>query len=151
MSTVRAALAALACSASGAAAPSQPAVVWSVHVPAAGGGTSGPAFEESLASARRAHQPVLIDFYAEWCAACRLLDRSAFVSPMIIRETTRFVTIRVDTTLGDVEPTAIAARFGVKGLPTLVFLSSSGELLPSPRVVGTIAPDALMSELRKVR
>ncbi|HKB08956.1 MAG TPA: thioredoxin family protein, partial [Candidatus Polarisedimenticolia bacterium] len=73
----------------------KPSVEWNFTLP--GKDTSESSrLDDVLASARAARRPVMIDFSAEWCAACRLLDRNAFTAPDVIRQASRFVTIRID-------------------------------------------------------
>jgi len=57
-----------------------------------------PQLDDVLASARAERRPVMLDFYAEWCAACRLLDRNTYTAPEVILQAKRFVTIRIDVT-----------------------------------------------------
>jgi thiol:disulfide interchange protein DsbD len=97
-------------------------------------------------------RPVMIDFSAEWCAACKELDRETYVDPRVASETnSRFLTIKVDGTneLDQVE--ALYQRFGVQALPTVAFISSSGEILTQPRITGFVEPEKFLAELRKVR
>jgi thiol:disulfide interchange protein DsbD len=125
-----------------------PAFVWSFWLEAAN--ASGLALDHALAAAREAHRPVLLDFSADWCAACRILDRETYADPTVIAEARRFVTIRVDASRSDDATAALAKRFDVRVLPTVVFVSSRGEVLVSPRVAGAVAPAAFVRELRRV-
>jgi thiol:disulfide interchange protein DsbD len=111
---------------------------------------ASPQLDEVLASARAAQRPVLIDFSAEWCAACRLLDRNTYTAPEVIRQANRFVTIRIDVTNGDDATQALANRFGVLGLPTMVFVSSRGAVLESSNILGLVDAPTLARKLRKV-
>ncbi len=54
--------------------------------------------DAALARARAEHRPVMIDFFAEWCAACKELDRETYVAPGVVDEAERFVRIKVDGT-----------------------------------------------------
>jgi thiol:disulfide interchange protein DsbD len=108
-------------------------------------------FDRALAQAAQDHRPVLIDFAADWCAACKELDRETYSAAPVVAEGQRFVTIKVDGTNEPESVQALYKRFGVQGLPTIAFVSSAGALLNSPRVTGFIEPDAFLSELHKVQ
>ncbi|HEX4825350.1 MAG TPA: thioredoxin family protein [Candidatus Polarisedimenticolaceae bacterium] len=126
-----------------------PAVKWSYTI----SGTDASASSHLngvLASARAAQRPVMIEFYAAWCAACRLLDRNAYSAPDVIQSADRFVTIRVDTSNGGEATDVLAKRFGVRGLPTVAFVSSRGAALASSNIVGLVDASTLARELRKI-
>jgi len=69
-------------------------LVWNLRY--AGEGTEPGPVDAALARARADHKPVMIDFFAEWCAACKELDRETYVSPTVVAEASRFVRIKVD-------------------------------------------------------
>ncbi|HZN94428.1 MAG TPA: cytochrome c biogenesis protein CcdA [Myxococcales bacterium] len=104
-----------------------------------------------LARARTQGKPVMIDFFAEWCAACKELDRDVYVAPSVVEEADRFVSIKVDGTEEADSITQLYERFGVQGLPTVAFVSSHGEMLSDPRITGYLEPDRFLAELKKVR
>jgi thiol:disulfide interchange protein DsbD len=108
-------------------------------------------FESALAQARAQGRPVLIDFFADWCAACKELDRETYVAPEVVQEGRRFFTIKVDGTNEAQAVQALYERFGVQGLPTVAFVSSQGRVLQSPRVTGFLEPAPFLAELRKVQ
>ncbi len=87
------------------------------------------AFDAALAKAKAAHQPVFIDFGAEWCTACKELDKTTFVDAAVRAEAARFVGIKVDATTETPALNAIQERFGVVGLPTIAFIGSDGVYL----------------------
>jgi thiol-disulfide isomerase/thioredoxin len=107
-------------------------------------------FEEALARAKADCKPVMIDFFADWCAACKELDQHTYVAKDVVAESQRFVTIKVDGTNENDLTDGLYEKFGVKGLPTVAFLSPTGEVLEKPRVTGFMKPEAFLSEMQKV-
>jgi thiol:disulfide interchange protein DsbD len=134
----------------GWAAPPEPtAVTWKLRVNDQGNPVA--TLDGALAQARAQGKPVMIDFFAEWCAACKELDRDVYVAPAVVDEAGRFVSIKVDGTNEGDAITSLYQRFGVQGLPTVAFVSSGGEMLPDPRITGYLEPDRFLAELKKVR
>ncbi len=72
-------------------------------------------------------RPMLIDFTADWCAACKELEKTTFVTEKFWKAAERFVTLRIDGTDED-NPVfdKNSKTYGVQGLPALVILDSKG-------------------------
>jgi thioredoxin:protein disulfide reductase len=135
----------------GWAAPAQaPEFEWHAVLPARGASFAPESFEEVLGRAKREGRPVMIDFFAEWCAACKELDRETYPAPEVIAEAERFVNVKIDATHSDDALDALMERFGVEGLPTVAFVSSTGEILPKPRVTGFLAPRPFIEVMKTV-
>ena len=82
------------------------------------------------AKAKAAGQPVMIDFWAEWCVYCKKLDKDVWNAPAVVAESRRFVRIKIDATApDDAAMAAIKEEFRVPGLPRVVFIDSRGEVL----------------------
>jgi len=122
---------------------------WNVRY--AGEGTGPEPVNAALARAAAEHRPVMIDFFAEWCAACKELDRETYVAPSVVEEASRFVRIKADGTNSTDPMDALYQRFGVNGLPTVAFVSSDGKVLDDPRVTGFLGPEKFTETLRQVR
>jgi len=77
--------------------------------------------------ARAAARPMLVDFTASWCVACKELDKLTFSHDAVEQEAGRFVAVRVDAT-DDEDPKVekALAEFRVKGLPTVILFDSEG-------------------------
>jgi thioredoxin:protein disulfide reductase len=107
-------------------------------------------FEQVLAKAKADCKPVLIDFFADWCAACNELDHNTYVAPQVISEGERFVKVKVDGTNDHQVLDGLYAKFGVQGLPTVAFIDPLGNVMQSPRVIGYLGPDKFVAEMQKV-
>lgn len=86
--------------------------------------------EEMFTEARRNGQLLLVDFWADWCAACKELDHKTFARPevsKVVQE--RFIPIKVDGSKITPKVQETWRRYGVKGLPTVLVLTPDGEEL----------------------
>ncbi len=103
----------------------------------------------ALALARAEGRPVIIDFWADWCAACKELDRDAWSDPRVREEARRFVTLKMD---GSQENDAFQRafdRYGVVGMPTVIFIDASGREMPA-RITGAVGADEMLKWMRAV-
>jgi thioredoxin:protein disulfide reductase len=107
-------------------------------------------FEALLAAAKDEGRPVMIDFYADWCAACKELDKHVYVHPAVRAEAGRFTNVKIDATDDTDGLREIQARFGVVGLPTVAFLNSQGHTCPEPRVTGFIEAERYLPLMQGV-
>ena len=107
-------------------------------------------FDRVLAQAKADCKPVMIDFFADWCAACKELDQHTYVAKDVVTESQRFVTIKVDGTNDSEITDKLYQKFGVKGLPTVAFISPTGDVLEKPRVTGFLKPEQFLTEMQKV-
>jgi thioredoxin:protein disulfide reductase len=107
-----------------------------------------PYSSQVLASAAEARKPVLIDFSADWCIPCREMERSTFIDPGVVREASRFVTLRANLTAQDKTNDELTHQFDIQGVPTTLLIDSSGKV--SQRKVGYIGPREFLADLRSV-
>ncbi|MBN2104964.1 thioredoxin [bacterium] len=84
--------------------------------------------------------PVLVDFWAEWCGACKM------VSPAISRIARdlkgRIITIKVNVD----KKQDIAVRYQITGIPTLMLFYKSKILM---RLSGALPYESIRAELEK--
>jgi thiol:disulfide interchange protein DsbD len=104
---------------------------------------------EALAIAAREGRPVILDFWAEWCVACKELDRIAWSDPRVQEEAGRFVAVKLDGTDGSEAFQAITEKYGIVGMPTVVFIDPRGREVPR-RVTSAVSPDEMIETLRGV-
>ena len=108
--------------------------------------------DSRIAEAKTQSQPVLMDFYADWCIPCLELDRKTFTDTDVIDATKEFVRLKVDLTHFDSpDSEALRKKFNIAGVPTVVFLDKSGAEVLNSRVVGYIPPKEFVERTKPAR
>jgi thiol:disulfide interchange protein DsbD len=92
--------------------------------------------EREVAVASAAGQPVMLDFYADWCVSCIEMEKFTFTDPGVQAEFARATLLQADVTANDAEDQALLQHFDILGPPTIVFFDASGRERPEFRVVG---------------
>jgi thiol:disulfide interchange protein DsbD len=94
-------------------------------------------------------RPVLIDFTAEWCGACKELARETFSDASVMAEASRFVAVKVDATEED-DPNVdqVKNKYHVIGLPTVILLGKNGD--ERQRFTEFVPPAQFLEALRAV-
>jgi thiol:disulfide interchange protein DsbD len=108
---------------------------------------------EPVAAARAASEkkPLLVDFGASWCGACKELDEKTFPDPRVRAEGARFVALHVDATDDDdPEVARVRQKYGAQeGLPVVVLYRSDGH--ESFRFTEFVSPDRMAAALATVQ
>jgi len=116
---------------------SAPAIAWSKE------------HDATLAKAAADGKPVLIDFGAEWCKACKELEHDTFPDANVRSEAARFAAIRVDADDEDAPDTKrLQAKYEVRGLPTVIMLDATGKEIT--RLNKFVPPAEFVAALKKV-
>lgn len=82
-------------------------------------------FEEAMAKSRAEGKPVMVDFYTDWCGACKFLDKTIYTDQAVIGETANWISVKVNA---EKRPD-VAQSYGVTSYPTIAFLQSDGRPL----------------------
>jgi thioredoxin 1 len=82
----------------------------------------------------RADKPVLVDFWAAWCAPCRMLAPTVDAVAEKYNGSAKVVKVNVD------ENPSVSQRFGIKGIPTLILFKGGKE---EERVVGATSQESI--------
>jgi len=93
-------------------------------------------------------KPVMIDFYADWCAQCKELDEFTYTDKEIIDLSKSLNNIKIDLTK---ENKDISDKFGIKGLPVVIFMNSKGEELKELRVTGFLKPEEFAKKIKALK
>ena len=103
----------------------------------------------AIAQARAQGRPVIIDFWADWCVACKELDMIAWSDPRVQAAAGHFVTLKMDGSHDSDDFQKVFEKYQVLGMPTVVFIDSSGREVPQ-RIVGAIDADEMLKYLESV-
>ncbi|KXX64692.1 protein-disulfide reductase DsbD [Marichromatium gracile] len=106
--------------------------------------------DRELAAASAQGRPVMLDFYADWCVACKEMERYTFSDPAVIAELDRFVLLQADVTANDAADQALMqGRFGIPGPPAMLFFGTDGAERSGFRLVGFTPAEAFADHLRR--
>lgn len=83
----------------------------------------------------QASQPVMLDFYADWCVSCIEMERFTFSDREVARKLDGLLLVQADVTRNDAEHRALLKRFRLFGPPGIIFFDAQGRELDT-RVVG---------------
>jgi thiol:disulfide interchange protein DsbD len=96
--------------------------------------------EQALAQAKANNQPVMLDFYADWCVSCKEMEKYTFTSSQVKQALGNALLLQTDVTADDAKDKALLKHFGLFGPPAILFFTPQGEELKSARVVGYMPP-----------
>jgi thiol:disulfide interchange protein DsbD len=101
--------------------------------------------QQQLQQARAQGQPVMLDLYADWCAACHQLEQETFSHPQVQQQLAHYRLLRVDLSRIDAEQRALLAELQVTGLPAIQFFGQPPRALA--RIDGFLDAEGFLSRL----
>jgi len=105
---------------------------------------------KKVTEARENGQPVLLDFYADWCIPCLELDRNTWTDQTVVQKTKDLVRMKVDLTHFDSpESESLRKQYNIGGVPTVIFLRADGSEAVDSRIIGYIPPKEFLETLEQ--
>ena len=94
--------------------------------------------QRALAEAAAAGSPAVVDWYADWCISCKVIEREVLSQPATQTRLADYRKIRFDITASDPAQRALLDQYGLFGPPVIQFFNAAGnEVLPA-RIVGEV-------------
>jgi len=105
--------------------------------------------KQELNRARQLQKPVFLDFYADWCVECKIMEKTTLARPELQQSLARFQVIKADITANSAASDALRNAFHVVAPPTYVILDSQGTELTESRLVGEAQLADFLTRLEK--
>jgi thiol:disulfide interchange protein DsbD len=106
--------------------------------------------QHALALAKSANKPVMLDFYADWCVACKSMDKNTFSNPDVKEALSHFMLLRADVTANSATNKILLTQYGVIAPPTMLFFTPDGKNNVNARIVGELGPEDFLQHLQKI-
>ena len=103
--------------------------------------------KQLLRSAAIADQPVMVDFYADWCISCKIMDREVFSQPDVQAALSGYQLIQLDITQNTPAQQALIEQLSIFGPPAILFYGADGQEQKTLRVLGEMGHDQSLQHL----
>ncbi|QXH50942.1 protein-disulfide reductase DsbD [Pseudomonas fakonensis] len=113
--------------------------------------TTPAALDAALAEAKAAGQPVLLDWYADWCISCKVIEHQVLNAPQVQAQLGGLRLLRFDITDSNAEQRTLLDRYQLFGPPALMLFAANGSELTADRVIGEINAGDFAAVLARVR
>lgn len=98
---------------------------------------------------KNSDKPVMLDFWASWCVACKELEEITFKDEEVIKKLQGFTLLKADVTANSDDDKALQIMFGVVGPPALIFWNKDKNIVKSSKIVGYKNPKEFLEIINK--
>lgn len=95
-------------------------------------------------------KPVMLDFYADWCTSCKIMEATTFKDPAVQAALKNFTVVKVDITGNNEAHKALLQKFNVIAPPTFLFFNAQGQELSNHRLVGEMSAAVFLKQIHKI-
>lgn len=106
---------------------------------------------QAVSRAQAQHRWTLIDFYADWCVSCQVIDHTVFGDPKVQSALAGMQLLRPDVTDDNPKTRTLMRDLGVVGPPTILFIGPDGKERRSARVVGELSAKSFLQHLSRAK
>ena len=85
---------------------------------------------------KNSDKPVMLDFWASWCVACKELEEITFKDEEVIKKLQGFTLLKADVTANNDDDKALQKMFGIVGPPGIIFWDKNKKEITSSKIVG---------------
>ncbi|RDS90840.1 protein-disulfide reductase DsbD [Pseudomonas fluorescens] len=107
--------------------------------------------QSQLDSAKAQGQWVLVDYYADWCVSCKIMEKQVFGKPEVLDALKDVRLLRLDVTADTAASRALLGRYQVPGPPSFVWIGPDGEERRAQRITGEVDAAAFLQRWTHAR
>lgn len=106
--------------------------------------------QQQLTLAKQAKKPVMLDFYADWCVACKEFEKYTFHDPAVEAQLKQFVLLQADVTRNQAQDIELLQAQQVLGLPTIDFWDAQGNPVSNARLTGFMQAAPFLEHIQRI-
>ncbi|MCA3902443.1 protein-disulfide reductase DsbD [Vibrio vulnificus] len=106
--------------------------------------------QQQLTLAKQAKKPVMLDFYADWCVACKEFEKYTFHDPAVAAQLKQFVLLQADVTRNQAQDIELLQAQQVLGLPTIDFWDAQGNPVSNARLTGFMQAAPFLAHIQRI-
>ncbi|NVZ78332.1 thioredoxin family protein, partial [Pseudomonas gingeri] len=109
------------------------------------------ALQRELDSARSQGQWTLVDYYADWCVSCKIMEKTVFGKAEVMSALRDVRLVRLDVTDDNAASRELLGRFEVPGPPTLLWITPDGVEHRTGRITGEVDATGFLQNWNSTR
>ena len=109
------------------------------------------ALQAQLDSAKAQGQWVLLDYYADWCVSCKIMEKQVFGKPEVMDALKDVRLLRLDVTADNAASRELLGRYKVPGPPSFVWIGPDGAERRAQRITGEVDAAAFLQRWTQTR
>ena len=107
--------------------------------------------ERELASAKEQGQWVLLDYYADWCVSCKVMEKQVFAKPQVMQALQGVRLLRLDVTADNVASRELLGRYQVPGPPSFIWIGPDAVERRAQRITGEVNAETFLNNWNATR
>ena len=109
------------------------------------------ALQRELDTAKAQGQWVLLDYYADWCVSCKVMEKQVFGKDKVMQALSDVRLLRLDVTADNAASRELLGRYKVPGPPSFVWIGADGEERRSQRITGEVDAETFLQRWTTTR
>ncbi|MBD9589729.1 protein-disulfide reductase DsbD [Pseudomonas sp. PDM03] len=109
------------------------------------------ALQRELDAAQAQGQWVLLDYYADWCVSCKVMEKQVFGQPRVLDALSDVRLLRLDVTADNAASRELLGRYKVPGPPSFLWIGADGIERRSQRITGEVDADTFLQRWTTTR
>jgi len=107
--------------------------------------------DRELAGAKAEGQWVMLDYYADWCVSCKVMEKQVFAKPQVMDALQGVRLLRLDVTADNVASRELLSRYQVPGPPSFVWIGPNGVERRGQRITGEVNAQTFLNNWNATR